>query len=226
MKIALINGSPKVKDSASKTLLEELHAHLSPKAECIELEFHTATLSPDEQMLLLQADAWIFAFPLYVDGIPAHLLSCLVGLEQFLATKGKQNTIGNDQNVTKSRQNTIRVYGIANCGFYEGIQAEYALEILQNWSRRAGLTWGGGIGVGGGGGLSQMPKTAGHGPWAPIIRTFTALSETILQAGTTDNQYISVAFPRFLYKIAAQSGWRQSIRRNGGKARDLGNKPK
>lgn len=216
MKIALINGSPKVKDSASKALLEELRAHLSPKAECIELEFHTPKLTPDKMTRLLQADAWVFAFPLYVDGIPAHLLSCLVGLEQFLVSQSRQNAI----------QDTIRVYGIANCGFYEGVQAEYALQILQNWSIKAGLAWGGGIGIGGGGGLSQMPKTAGHGPWAPIIRTFSALSGTILQLGVTDNRYISVAFPRFLYKLAAQSGWRQLIRKNGGKARDLGNRPK
>ena len=34
---------------------------------------------------------------------------------------------------------------------------------------------------------------------------------------------VSIAFPRFLYKMAAQLGWRQMIKENGGKVKDLGN---
>lgn len=207
MKIALINGSPKVKESASKSLLEELRAPLAQQAEITELAFHTAAVSDDALAKLRESDVWIFACPLYVDGIPAHLLSCLIALENAIT-------------------DTARIYAIVNCGFYEGNQAAYALDIFQNWCLKAGLTWGGGIGVGGGGGLAQMPKTAsGQGPWAPICNAFTALAEEILQSKETKNKYVSVAFPRPLYKMAAQLGWRQQIRANGGKARDLKNRP-
>lgn len=56
-----------------------------------------------------------------------------------------------------------QIYGIVNCGFYEGVQAKSALGILQNWCARTRIAWGGGIGVGGGGALAQ----AG---WRQMIR--------------------------------------------------------
>lgn len=144
-----------------------------------------------------------------LDGIPGHLLSCLVQL--------KEARLQNPQ---------IRIYGIVNCGFYEGIQAESTLKVLQNWSVKAGFVWGGGIGIGGGGALAMMPKVeGGKGPRAPIEKALSAITDTILKGETQDAQYVSVAFPRFLYRTAAQFGWRQTIKANGGKRRDLGKIP-
>lgn len=230
MKIALINGSPKVKESSSRILLEELKSCILKKERSVEkvsektktgeegkvrkngkvtvteIEFHTSSVMEGTLKELSTANAWVFACPLYVEGIPAHLLSCLVQME-----KSELQNCG------------ISVYGIVNCGFYEGIQAEFALKILQNWCAKAGFVWGGGIGVGGGGGLAQMPKVeSGKGPRAPIEKALGAMADTILRRETQDNCYVSVAFPRFLYKMAAQMGWRQSIRANGGKRKALG----
>lgn len=212
MRIALINGSPKVKRSASGELLEDLRCCISGRAEIVELGLHSTVVPEEGSEELQDTDAWVFAFPLYVDGIPAHLLSCLMQLEQEQVKKRE-----------------IPVYGIVNCGFYEGIQAEYALKLLQNWCVKAGFIWGGGIGVGGGGGLESMPRTeSGHGPRAPIDKALGVLADKILQCEAQanceaqENQYVSVAFPRFLYKMAAQMGWRRTIRANGGKAGDLG----
>lgn len=116
---------------------------------------------------------------------------------------------------------------LVNCGFYEGIQAEFALDILQNWSAKTGLTWGGGIGIGGGGALAQMPSAEnGHGPKAPIEKALRAMAGKILRREAQENNYVSIAFPRFLYKMAAQMGWRQMIKANGGRSRDLGEIPK
>lgn len=211
MKIALINGSPKTKNSASKSLLDDLKNYFPPQTQITEFAFHTPELSQDILQELYQADAWIFAFPLYVDGIPAHLLSCLICLD-------------NSKQQEKSGKE-IHIYGIVNCGFYEGIQAEYALQILQNWCSKTGYLWGGGIGVGGGGGLAQMPKTeSGHGPREPIDHALALLAGKILTSDSAENSYVSVAFPRFLYKMGAQFGWRQMIRANGGRAKDLGKK--
>ena len=109
-----------------------------------------------------------------------------------------------------------------NCGFYEGIQAEYSLKILQNWCLKTGFIWSGGIGVGGGGGLAMMPKMEpGYGPKAPIDKALVELSNVILKKQVRENIYVSVAFPRFLYKMGAQIGWRQMIKANGGKVKDL-----
>lgn len=83
---------------------------------------------------LPEMDALVFAFPIYVDAIPSSLLGHLQKLEHDIKDKGLK----------------CRVYGIANCGFYEGRQCGPSLKMLGNWSSRANLPWGGGIGVGAG----------------------------------------------------------------------------
>ncbi len=209
MKIALINASPKAKGSTSGTLLEDLKNRIGQRAEITEPVCHGASLPKGTPEALQSADAWVFAFPLYVDGIPSHLLSCLIQLEE--AGLGDPN---------------VRIYGIVNCGFYEGKQGEPALEVLQNWCARTGFLWGGGVGVGGGGGLAMMPKTPpGQGPKAPIEEALGILAENILQGKRQDNRYVSVAVPRFLYKMGAQIGWRQMIKANGGRKKDLSKQP-
>lgn len=156
------------------------------------------------------ADVWVFAYPLYVDGIPSQLLSCLVQLEK--------TPVSNRKKV---------VYGIVNCGFYEGIQAETALAVLENWCKKAGHSWGGGIGVGGGGALAMLPDMApGRGPKAQIDKALTVLAErcragTVMEKEARKNIYVSVAMPRTLYKMAGQLGWRKMIKNNGGKTKDL-----
>ena len=208
MRIALINGSPKVGQSASRTLLEDIRSYVSDKAEIVEVPLHTTTVSQEVVEKLTKADGWVFAYPLYVDGIPGHLLSCLMQLEKT----GLDNS-------------NCRIYGIVNCGFYEGIQAEFALKLLHNFCKKAGVIYGGGVGVGGGGGLAMMPKLEpGQGPKAPIDKALQELTNIILKQETQEDKFVSVAFPRLFYKMGEQMGWRQAIKANGGKPKDLGKK--
>lgn len=60
------------------------------------------------------------------------------------------------------------------------------------------------------------------GPKVPINKELERFAAQILRCGTQGNRYVSVAFPRFLYRMGAQMGWRQMIKANGGKAKDLG----
>lgn len=208
MKIALINGSPKVTGSASGALLEDVKGYVGEQAEVVEFGMHSPILSEEEIEELAKADSWVFACPLYVDGVPGHLLSCMVQLEEALTKR------------------EISVYGIVNCGFYEGIQAEFALDILRNWSLKTGLIWSGGIGIGGGGGLAMMPKMEpGRGPKAPIDKALMELSEVILKKEKQENKYVSIGFPRSMYKMGAHMGWRKMIKENGGTEKDLARRP-
>ena len=116
------------------------------------------------------------------------------------------------------------VYAIVNCGFYEGEQAALALKILENWCAKAGFVWGGGLGMGGGGAIPTLAATE-KGPMVPICRALAGLGERIARGEGGENQYCTVAFPRFLYRLAGQMGWRQGIRQNGGRAKDLGRQP-
>lgn len=209
MRIALINGSPKRKESASGALLDDLKYYFEDKAEIVEIGFHTSVLPEKTLEELGEADAWVFSYPLYVDGIPGHLLACLTQLEE-----------------ARLQRPQVHIYGIVNCGFYEGIQAELALKILQNWSDKAGYIWGSGVGVGGGGSLAMMPKMEpGKGPKANIEKALNRMAEQALGGESGENAYVSVGFPRAMYKIAAQMGWRQAIKANGGRKRDLGRQP-
>jgi hypothetical protein len=69
-----------------------------------------------------------------VDGIPSHLLRFMEKMETFC----KENDL------------KLSVYCIANNGFIEGKQNEPMMRVFENFCIRAGLTWGGGVGIGGG----------------------------------------------------------------------------
>jgi len=206
MKIAFINGSPKINKGSSGALLEEVKSFIGDKAEIVESKVNVK--SEYEKVLndLSKAEVWVFALPLYIDGIPAHFLSFLAFLEEKCL-----------------KFNSVRVYGIVNCGFYEGIQNEHALKILQNWCKKVGHIWCGGIGIGWGRSLEMLPKfKVGHRPLVPIYNSLNLLADKVLKSETFDDKFVSVKFPRFIYKIGANITWRYIIKSNGGKIRDLG----
>lgn len=154
MKITLINGSPKVKDSASGLILNELKIFLNN--------------SEDEA----------------------------------------------ERNISISEYNFRK--------FYEGEQNKLAIEIIENWSEKCELKWGQGIGIGAGPLLHSVKDVPeGHGPKKNLGSALTTISKNILNASSDDNIFISANFPRFAYKFAAEIGWKQAIKANKLKVRDL-----
>lgn len=208
MKIALISGSPKVKDSASDYILQELKPFLGQDANIIsEYYFRKPQLSAKEIEQLTESNILVFAFPLYVDGIPSHLLKCLIQLQKTF------------KNINR---NDILVYSLVNCGFYEGYQNKLAIEMMENWCTKSGLRWGQGLGIGAGGMLASIKNVPiGHGPKKNLGRALKQLANNILKCTSEENIFITSNFPRVLYKVAAEAGWRQSIKANGLKKKDL-----
>lgn len=76
----------------------------------------------------------VLVMPLYVDGIPSHVLELMELI----------------QSQTQREPFSLEVYSIINCGFYEGEQCEYALEMVECWCLRCGFTFLGGRGIGAG----------------------------------------------------------------------------
>ncbi|GMG96509.1 hypothetical protein [Tepidimicrobium xylanilyticum] len=208
MKIALINGSPKVKDGASACLLYELRSYLDHDDISIsEYHFRKPQLDGEEMETLAENNVLVFAFPIYVDGIPSHMLNCLIQLEGFFSTIKEKN---------------ITVYSIINCGFYEGHQNALAIEMIKNWCKKAGLGWGQGIGVGAGGMLTAVKNVPiGHGPKKNLGLAFEKLARNILKGSSGEDIFITPNFPRILYKLAAEMGWRKAVKSNGLKRKDL-----
>lgn len=163
MKITLINGSPKRRDSASGVILSQLKGYMKSDASLCELHFFTPHPQPEQLQEAADSDVLIFAFPLYVDGIPSHMVSALLDLETVIREKKKKRT----------------VYAILNCGFYEGCQNAVAIRMMENWCCRSGLEWGYGIGAGGGGMVSALANVPAGRGWAhPLGKRFAVLQRT------------------------------------------------
>ncbi|HEY8362558.1 MAG TPA: hypothetical protein VIK77_06685 [Tissierellaceae bacterium] len=208
MKIALINGSPRIKESASSYILKDLKSLIDDGQNIIS-EYHFSNPQVGEKYMneLIQCDAIVFAFPLYVDGIPSHLLNNLIKLEMFFSL---------------NKEKDIMVYSIVNCGFYEGHQAKIAIEMMENWCKKSGLKWGQGLGIGAG---AMMPFLrnipAGSGPKKNIDYAVNQLACNILKSSSSENIFISPNFPGFLYRITAEMSFRRNIKENGLKVRDI-----
>lgn len=201
MNIALVNANPKRGDSASKTVLRALKRSLAGA----QVTWHDSA-SGDARALLCAArgcNAIVFAFPLYVDGIPANLLRQLEQICPSIAQAAPQ----------------AKVYALVNNGFYDSCQNALALEMMQHFTQEAGLTWGQGIGIGAGGMMRSAP--IGAGPLARLGKKLNALADTILQGRSAENVTLDPNFPRFLYIQAAHMGWRLQAKKNGLKRSEL-----
>ncbi len=209
MKIALINGSPKCKESASGALITDFLACAYEKCDCVEIKMNKPKLTDDVIDTLVECEAWVFFYPLYVDGVPGHLLSCLKELEKNKDAFGERY-----------------IYAVSNCGFYDGRQCEWSLDIIKHWSRRCGFTFGGGIGVGGGGALTVLLNMKpGAKPKSQIDKGLNFLLQKILEENIFDNFYTNVSIPRAIYKMAAEHGWGKSLVKNGKKRKDISSIP-
>ncbi len=208
MKIALINGSPKVKESASGRILQDLNNYLQENDHTIaKHHFSKSELSLNEMEKLGDCDAIVFSFPLYVDGVPSHLLSCLVQLEAFFLANNKKD---------------IMVYTLVNCGFPEGHQNEAAIEIMENWCAKTGLKWGQGVGIGAGGMIISVKNVpSGYGPKKNLGKALENIAANILGGTSEKNIFIAMNFPKLAYKLAAHINWGRSIKSNGLRKKDL-----
>lgn len=132
MKTVFINCSPKKRFCASAYFLGLQRLFVKGKKVTEKLR----NKSDHKRILneLQDADTVVFCLPLYVDGLPSHVLPFLKEMELFC----KENSI------------RLTVYSISNNGFIEGNQSEPILRVLQNFCARSDLEWGGGIGIGGG----------------------------------------------------------------------------
>lgn len=131
-KTVLINCSPKRKLSVSGFLMKCAGVLIRGKKEYLQLR------TPADRRAILEAlktaGKVVFVAPLYVDGVPSHMLPFMREMEAFCRENGLR----------------LKVYVIANNGFIEGKQNEPLMRVMENFCARSGLDWCGGIGIGGG----------------------------------------------------------------------------
>ena len=135
MSILILNASPKSKGSASASAFYSSLLRLFLTG--CEVKIHPLRGARDYGRafeLLPWADAVVLSAPVYVDAAPAHVIAFLEQAEQLCHEKSCY----------------FKLYAISNCGFIEGHQNELHLRIYEAWCQRAGVCWGGGLGIGGG----------------------------------------------------------------------------
>ncbi len=208
MKIAMIDGSPKYTVSNSSRLLGKLEPMIHDNNEIVHYHLATKPFTEEQYLELCRMDILIFSFPLYVDGIPSHLLRMLVKLEDFMKA---------------DRQKPVTVYAIINNGFYEGKQNHIAVRILENWCLKSGITFGQGIGMGAGEMMDSVGNVPlGHGPLKNLGAAYQSLSDSIRSRASGKPIYLSPNFPKFAWKFSAiHFFWNANARKNGLKKKDI-----
>ena len=132
MKAVLINCSPKKRFCASAYFL--FLQRLLVRGEKVNEKLRTPADHTRILEQLRDAQAVVFGLPLYVDGVPSHVLRFMEEMEVFCRENGLK----------------LNVYCVANNGFIEGKQNEPLMQVFEHFCTRAGLVWGGGVGIGGG----------------------------------------------------------------------------
>ena len=127
MKTVLINCSPKKRFCASAYFLFLQKLFTGGKKVTEKLR----TPADHDRVLnqIRNAQAVVFCLPLYVDGVPSHVLRFMEKMEVYC----KENKL------------RLNVYCIANNGFIEGKQNEPLMQIIENFCDRSGLNFGGGV---------------------------------------------------------------------------------
>ena len=138
MKTVFINGSPKKKLSVSSYLLGIVR--LLVRGEVVTDQVRNA--KDHERILnsIKDADTVVFGLPLYVDGVPSHMLTFMKEMEKFCV----ENNIH------------VKVYVLSNGGFIEGCQNSALMQVFENFCNRCKFKWCGGVGIGGGVMLNVM----------------------------------------------------------------------
>ena len=193
--IVAINGSPKAEGSSSGVFIRKIENMMNTEFDVYQaLQLIRQNYVSETIAKILKADTLLFSFPLYVDSIPAPLIRVL----SFLMSEAKN---GNG--------NKPRVFAICNCGFYEAEHTRIALEILRNFTLRANLRWGYGIGIGSGGYVASRMKQLNKGSTSNVNEVLQALSQS-MQDNSTDSAediFITPKIPKFLYKLGGHIGW-------------------
>ena len=129
LKTVFINLTPKKKNSMSGYLLGT--TKLFTKGESVTISYRGG--ADDKKILseLENAQNLVFVTPLYVDGLPSHVLELLQRLENLVPKE-------------------LNVYALLNCGFYEGEQCELGLNMIKIWCNHSHTNFCGGLGLGAG----------------------------------------------------------------------------
>lgn len=213
-RVALVSASPKVDQEWAVSVFlakygESRLADDSLSVATIPVRHALMHHETDAAFASLQeADAIVLIFPLYFFCLPAMLTRFL---QDFAAKEPKSNK-------------TCTVYALVNCGFPEPEINLEAMRVVEQFALQTGRSYGGGVMIGCGGMILGAQG-------APFMRDvteqvnslFDRVKSDLVQADSIEPNIVATApkFPRALYFLAGNAGWRSSARKNHLKNKDL-----
>jgi hypothetical protein len=205
----LLIGSPRTKKSTSASLGGYLFEQLNARGvETQTIQIYTSLNSPERMRAMFQAvddaDLVVLAFPLYVDSHPAPVIATL---EKMAAHR-------------KGQGSPIRFAAISNCGFPEAHHNQTALAICSEFARQNGLTWLGGLALGGGEGLVHgVPLSEMDGRAIPLKKALDLAAEALVQGKPIPQSSRELldkpVIPNWMYKLFGGYGWKQQAKQYG-----------
>jgi len=209
-KAILVVGSPRGGKSVSRDLGRRLLDGLAARG--VAGEIHTvqgAWASPEKMDALLagldSAGLILFAFPLYVDQLPAPLIRLL----EVIAARRRETRPAHPQLLA----------AIVQCGFPETVHNRPAVDIMRRFAELSGFAWAGALamGMGGAAGGRVRDKPAGllHNVIRALDEAAAALAEGLPIPAETIEAFGQRLMAPWMYFIAANYGWKRQAKKNG-----------
>lgn len=210
--VIMLNCSYKAKDGNTKYFMNQVAEKTNKDVELLDLRnilgnHHLGDEIPGEFIefseKLKKAEALVIGAPLYVDGLPAQTVRTMELLMELWEKD-------------EFKAENLKVYAVSNLGFYEGKQIRHMLDMVRNWAKRVGATYGGGLAVGAGPLVTALDGTPIQKPFnKELFKAVENMAEAIDDGKTMENCYCKSAIPRFVYKAAAHSMFNNTLKENG-----------
>ena len=199
----LLVGSPKPAKSTS----ESLGGYLLGKLESIgfetqKIQIQTSMRSQQGKQSMLElvkaSDLLILAFPLYIDCLPAAVISALEEIAQ--------------QRKNADTPKKQRFLAIVNNGFPEASQNCTALAICKRFAFESGIEWAGGLSLGGGGPIDGKPLEETGFIGRNVRKALDLAASDLLQNQPVSQKAVDLMakpiVPKGLYLLMANRGWK------------------
>lgn len=205
----LLVGSPRLEKSSSSSLGSYLFEQLQQQGVETETIYLYKAINTAARMEALRdaidrADLIVLAFPLYVDTLPAPVISVFEHVVTHCRKKLK----------------TTRFTAIVNCGFPEASQNANAIAVCAEFARSAGFEWMGGLPLGAGEGMVHAQPLQQLGGQGRSLRQALERAAGELADGqpVSDKSRELLAkpvIPVWMYKLGGTIGWTMKARKNG-----------
>ena len=216
----IISASPKAQEESTSSFLADLCAKVFRAAgfSAFRVDVRKAMLrgsTETDYRAMLEADALILAFPLYIFCLPGILMRFLQDYLDFCRAAGRYHS-------------ATSVYCVVNCGFPEAAVCREALQVVNSFCRTVGAKYRFGLAVGAGGMIIST--------WdAPFMKKATRRINAAFKSMAADincnsaevvsDIYVEGGIPPGLYRYLGNQGWLFTAKSHKIKRKALYSKP-